>query len=275
MKNMNEKQVENSKRWHEDAKKLVAEYDFDLDHVYRVSRPYDLHNQAPVDHCQFCGQMLWYVAIIKGKPKFADAKENLYRQIGCDCLELVLGERWHDFQKAMGQLKSLKDEAAKEARQKKYNEIYANEIKWLDAVIHSPLIENRQYNYQNYFIKDVYTTLTTGSKILSKGAESYLHSIMRDPRYQVSEAANIMNIVRCEAEKVRKLMVLIEQVDTNKIHTKLSSFDYVNTLLTNVITKNGATQGELDSLNRIFIRYRDEVERKTRKKIKLEDIKLA
>ena len=275
IKTMNKRLVENSKRWDDEAKKLVAEYDFDLDHVYSVAHsPIDVHGAPPVKNCQFCGQKLWYVAIIIGKPKFADAKTGIYRQIGCDCLERVLGENWHHYSTAMSQLKTLKEAAAKEARQKKYAEKYPDFIKWLAVIVTTSLIENKQYNWVNWFIKDMYLILTTGSKIFTPKMEDYLKSLMKDPRYQPAQSTQILKIVTVEVDKVRKLLDLIEQVDGTHIYESHSAFKFVNSVLNYVIKNNGATQAQLDALNKVYASYKKTSDGKVAAQVNLNDISI-
>lgn len=269
--------VVNSVKWDENAKNLVENFDFDLERSYRnhgnfTFAPKDIHGQPPVTHCQFCGQNIVYVAVIAGKSKFAPdtTAVPVYRQIGFDCLERVLGRYWKHYHTAMSQYKTLMQEAAQESRAKRYPVKYKEYIDWIQA-LPTFLTENRAYNYTNYFIKDMLKILTTGSKIFSPKMEEQLKRLMNDPRYDAKKAIETNQLQRVEQSQIEKLLNLIKEIDGDKIHEKYSSYGFVNSVLTYVVKNNGAKRAQLDALNNVYKRY-TEIKRKRDEATKKNDV---
>lgn len=268
---VNKREVVNSTRWNEMAVQLAADYDFDYVEGYRTHkghRPVTVANQRlkSVDHCEFCGQLIVYVAVIGGKSKFAPetSKIPLLKQIGFDCLERILGVNLGYYHKAMQDYKEMKNDAAIESRQKRYAEKYKDYIDWLLNL--SPmLIENKSYNYQNGFLRDMLHLLTTGQKQFTKDQEAYLQRVMKDPRFDTKNAVEITQIQRNELKKIKELLAFIAKVDGKKIvDSYRSSYSVVNNILAYVVRNNGATQAMLLKLNDINKTY---VEREKNQKI--------
>lgn len=263
---MNNRQSHISRKWYKEAVVLVDEYDFDLSTVYDNSfAPADVHGAPPVTNCQFCGQAIRYVAVIAGKPKFAESKNVAnYKQIGCDCLEHVLGRNWKHFASAMRQLKVLVDAAKVESRKKRFAVKYKAYIDWIDS-LPTWLIEKKEYNWSNRFILDMKRILTTGEKDFSKKMQMYMDNLMKDPRYDTSKVVETKSTVETEVRKMRELLAMIEKVDGNHIHDSYSAYGFVNSILNYAIKHNGASRSQLNALNKVWLRYTN------RKKTELND----
>jgi hypothetical protein len=255
---MNNTQSTISRKWHAEAVKLVNEYDFSLEIVYDNAVGHlPVHGQTVVQNCQFCGQSIRYVAIIAGISKFAGSTGvGNYQQIGCDCLEHVLGKSWKHYGTMKSQLKTLVDAAKVVSRQKRYAEKHKDLIAWLESLPKS-LLENPQYRYTNRFLTDMKRILTTGCKDFSKNMEAELRRKMADPRYDVAKAPETEKVVANEADKIRQLLKTIEEVDGTQIHERWSGYGFVNSVLTYTIQHNGATRAQLDALNKIWLRYQN------------------
>lgn len=254
-KQVNTKNVKPSRRWHLDVKKLVRDFDFDRDQTYRNHeghQPGTVHGQKPAENCQFCGQPIMYVAVIAGRSKFAPetTKHPKYYQIGFDCLRIVLGENWKDYAWMHREYKAMVDEAAVESRKKRYAVDYAQYIAWIKTLPAS-LYENRAYNYQNWKIKRFLETLTTGCRNFTKQDEADLLRFMKDKRFDSTQMVETKKLQTVEIDKVKQLLVRIQEKD--KFTSK--TYEFVNSVLSYIIRWNGATQKQLEALNKIHKQY--------------------
>ena len=253
---MNKTQSTTSRKWHAEAVRLVGEYDFSLEIVYDNGVSHlPVHGQQVVQNCQFCGQSIRYVAVIAGTSKFAGSTSvSNYQQIGCDCLEHVLGKSWKHYGTMKSQLKTLVDAAKVVSRQKRYAEKHKDLIAWLESLPQS-LLENQQYRWTNRFLIDMKRILTTGCKDFTKNMEAELNRKMKDPRYDVTKAPETVKVVANEADKIRQLLKTIEEVDGASIHERWSGYSFVNSVLAYTIKNNGATRAQLDALNKVWVKY--------------------
>ena len=251
--------ITNSKKWSPEALNDVATYDFSLETVYS-------NNGKPlaVKNCQWCGQRIVYVAVVKGASKSA-LGTDVERHIGCDCLAHLLGTSWRYYGTMNRQVKTLKDAASVESRRVKYETQYAKEIVWLQSLcFYLPGGSSMTTTgYAGKFLSDMLIILTTGNKQYSPKMNAYLQKLMEDKRFQPATVTKMTALQNTELTKIQTLLKLIEEVDGGMIHTQKSSYDLVFSVMGYVTKMNGATRKQLDMLNKIFARYTAMKKKKT------------
>lgn len=229
-----------SKKWYPAAKQLVKNYDFSLVSVL------DNEYSDATKNCQFCGQHLRYVAVIEGTAKGAPSHLPITQQIGCDCLERVLGTTWKHYSQAMSQYKTLVEAAKVESRKEKNKEKYADHIKWLEETV--PLVKER-------FLNDMLRILTTGDKVFSPKMEKYLLYYMNNPKYNGLKMVQNLSKVPSQKEVTKGLLDKIVEVDGNRIHESMSAYGFVLNVLNRIEHQNGLTPKQMEALNKVKARY--------------------
>lgn len=241
--------ITQSRKWSPAVVTEATSHDFVLKTVFNNNA-----NPVAAAHCQWCGQKIVYVALVEGTHQ--STKAVISRQIGCDCLVHLLGIHWGYYSTLQQQVKTLKEQAAIEGRQKLYATKFAAEIAWLQSLPES-MIGASSKSYTASFLRDMLTLLTTGKKVFTKKMYDYLSKLKKDQRFQPATVAKTAQVQNTELGKIQALLTLIESVDGKSIHDihYRGSYNIVKSVYDYVQKMNGATRKQLDMLNKIFARY--------------------
>ena len=242
MENTQPKVVIESKKWFQEAKDLVRNYDF---HLVRVEMA------LPNEQCQFCNTHLVYVALIDGVPFFAETKIPIHKRIGCDCLERVLGDTWKYYNTMQSQLKTLKEIVAAERRKAKYAEVYKKEIEYL-SILPDTIEGVWARDWTMRFLIDVKKILNTGSKIISKNQIYYLgKAIERNAIADFQRKLDVDSFKIAEwTERIARLLQMVEQVMGPTIHDKPNNdYGVVNSILNYMNFNKKLSPKQMELLN--------------------------
>lgn len=229
-----------SKRWHNNIKNLVNEYNFTLNGTFDSVLCSNSRHK-----CDFCGSNLRYVAIIDGTP-LLNASVAISYKIGLDCLELVLGTTWAHLQEARRQIKVLKTEAACAARKERYAKKYRKMIAWLTEVVSLT---------DASFLSNMLKILTTGSTIFTEKMEEAVKNCARQERYNIKKLREKAERINEIVGNIEGLIVLIKEVDVLEEHDTNNTLDFVNSVLSWVKSKSHITQKQSDGLKKVRKRY--------------------
>lgn len=235
-----------SSKWSKEAKSLVSKHDFNLVTVYYnlLQTPHSvLHKSLPVVYnCQFCGQNINYVAIIESSDK------TEVRQVGCDCVEKILGRTWIHFNTMTSMQKKLKESVAKDKRKAKYATEFKNDIEWLNS-------QDLKYNK---FLNDMRDILTTGSRVITNRMIFYMRKL-------IAESVNTKPQNRVTTFDLDSVLNKIEIVRKKAIEAEFD-VSFIDSVSNFVKTHNKITKGQMEGLNSVYIGAKNRIEKKNKKK---------
>lgn len=239
-----------SRRWKVDIKETVNDYDFTL-----------TSSHSNGGKCDFCGNNLKYVAVITGNRldnKIIIQKYN----VGFDCLELVFGRNWTDYNKAKSAVKILKAKALAERRKEKYAVKYKDIIDWLND-------RHPDFINSNYFLRDMKYILEHGNKEFSKNMESGVRRFMTKPtKLDKDNYEERMKRFRKKTlPKIKKLYDMVCIVDNIPPDVfeygipKWSAYKFVRSVYKRASETGFLSPRQKDALNRIHVRYSKKMDR--------------
>lgn len=225
-----------SKRWHQNIKDIVNEYNFSLINAYYVPGLI----RSDWKKCEFCGQRHRYVAVINGKPIISGV--GVSYEIGFDCLEMVFGRNWNNSER---ELKGLKLSALSTDRKQKYSEKYKDIINWFNNI-------DSSYLSTNSFLLAMKKILETGCKPFSINMETGVKKFMNSniSKYEYNKKLKVFKEVTIP--NIKKVLDLVSTFSTSS-----RDYCYVKSVYEQSINLNKCSSSQFEYLNKIRKLYLD------------------
>lgn len=201
----------------------------------------------PVNHCEFCGQMIIYVAIIVGINK-TDSMKFTTHQIGCDCVGKIFGVKWYGYRTASSAKTVLVNQAKIRARKEKYAKQFSQFIEWLNYLPETLI--NR-----NGFLVSMKKLLNTGERSMTDNMIKYLTKLYQSREFDLRHFAIHQAELDRNIEKVRSCLILVKDIDGDNIHKSWSSYSFVCSILNNLEKWHKISPNQMIALNKVYDRY--------------------
>lgn len=255
-----------SKRWSNETKDLINNSKLNLIRVYDntfvdsdTSDVLQSHSLTETCHCDFCGQRIKYVSVLE----FDKNKNLLYFQIGKECMSYLFdyGMRINGLDNARYQIensvKKLMKQSSERARAEKYKAEFDVYLKWLDSL-------DSEFIQKNSFLRFINNRLRTGDGVVTMKMMAALDRVIK--KYTPE---NTSHIEEKRQKLLKKINFLLNEIQIlyDKNYQSNSTYKFVNSVYEYVSKNGNATIKQLNVLNDISKRMKNERTKASDKKV--------